>query len=180
MNKVTLRVNFISLSRTKTFPSRISRHRWERRIYQLIQACTANQQKSIFHIENIQQPFHKTPPWFVFLESRSTWKFPKWGNNSKGYSKSTWSTLEFSAQLGNLARKNSGGDHHFTSERVVEGCTCRYIALIRKAREKTCLFLKLVILRSTQMINSSIGKCFFSMCSLLWCKVFLDLFRLMF
>lgn len=113
--------------------------------------------------------FIKTPPWFVFLGSRSTWKFPKWGNNSRRYSKSTWSTLEFSAQLGNLARKNSDGDRHFSSERVVEGCTCRYIALIRKAREKTCLFLKLVILRSTQMINSSTGKCFSSMCNLLWC-----------
>ena len=146
----------------------------------MILAGTANQQKSIFHIENIQQPFHKNPPWFVFLESRSTWKFPKWGNNSKGYSKSTWLTLEFSAQLGNLARKNSSSDRHFSSEGVVEGCTCRYIALIRKARETTCLFLKLVILRSTQMINSSIGKCFSSMWSLLWCKVFLDLFRLMF
>ena len=82
--------------------------------------------------------------------------------------------------LGTSLEKNSSSDRHFSSERVVEGCTCRYIALIRKAREKTCLFLKLVILRSTQMINSSIGKCFSSMCSLLWCKVFLDLFRLMF
>ena len=146
----------------------------------MIHAGTAINRRVFSTLRIFSSRFIKTPPWFVFLLSRSTWKFPKWGNNSKGYPKSTWSTLEFSAQLGNLARKNSSSDRHFSSERVVEGCTCRYIALIRKAREKTCLFLKLVILRSTQMINSSIGKCFSSMCSLLWCKVFLDLFRLMF
>ena len=27
----------------------------------MIQSGTVNQQKSIFHIENIQQPFHKNP-----------------------------------------------------------------------------------------------------------------------
>ena len=61
MNKVTLLVNFISLSRTKTFVFLSNFPPQVRKENSLIDILTgaAIQQKNIFHIENIQQRFHK-------------------------------------------------------------------------------------------------------------------------